>query len=106
MQREVSRRQEVYTSLLQSREEAKIREVRELPVITVLERPRVPVVGESRKTVLKVLMGGLAAGMIGVVIAFVAHAMAGAKRESGDEAREFFELIDAARPRFLRRRQA
>lgn len=106
MQREVSRRQEMYTSLLQSREEAKIREVRELPVITVLERPRVPVVGESRKTVLKVLMGGLAAGMIGVVIAFVAHAMAGAKRESGDEAREFFELIDAARPRFLRRRQA
>jgi uncharacterized protein involved in exopolysaccharide biosynthesis len=106
LQREVSRRQEVYTSLLQSREEAKIREVRELPVITLLERPTLPVVGEPRKTLLKALTGGIAAAVLGVAIAFIAHAMAGAKREPGDEAREFFELIDAARPRFLRRRQA
>jgi uncharacterized protein involved in exopolysaccharide biosynthesis len=105
LQREVSRRQEVYTSLLQSREEAKIREVRELPVITVIESPRVPVVGESRNTVLKALMGGLAAGMLGVLIAFVAHAMAGARRGPRDEAREFFELLDEVTPRFLRRRR-
>jgi len=106
LQREVTRRQEVYTSLLQSREEAKIREVRELPVITVIETPRLPVVGESRKTALKIVMGGLAAGMVGVLIAFIAHAMAGARREQGDDSREFFELIEAARPRIFRRRRA
>ena len=103
LQRDVALRQQVYTSLLQNREEARIREVRDTPVITVLESPRLPVVGEARESMQKGVLGGLAGGMFGALIAFLAQWVAGARRAPSDEAREFFELVRQATPRFLRR---
>ena len=104
LQREVALRQQVYTSLLLNREEARIREVRDTPVITVLAEPRLPVVGEARKSIQKGVVGGLAGGMLGVLIAFVAQGVAGARRAPTEEARKFFQLVEEATPRFLRRR--
>ena len=103
LQREVTLRQQVYTSLLQNREEARMREVRDIPVITVLEEPRLPVMPERRRLVLRVVVGGVMGGMLGVVIAFSARGAAGARRETSHEAREFFQLIDDATPKFIRR---
>lgn len=103
LQRQVALRQQVYTSLLQNREEARIREVRDTPVITVLEEPRLPVVGEARNSVSKGVLGGLAGGMLGVLIAFLAQGMVGARRQPSQEAREFFQLVEEATPRLLRR---
>jgi len=103
LEREVALRQQVYTSLLQSREEARIREVRDTPVITVLEAPRLPVVGESRRLVSKGVLGGLAGVVLGLLVAFLGEELAGARRESSGEALEFFELVEEATPRFLRR---
>jgi len=59
LQREVQLRLQVFTSLLMNREEAKIREVRDTAVITVLEAPGLPVVGEARKSVQKGVFGGM-----------------------------------------------
>jgi hypothetical protein len=103
LQREVALRQQVYTSLLQSREEAKIREVRDTPVITVLENPRLPVVGESRRVAQKTVVGGLTGAMLGVLIAFLAQGVSGARKAPSEEASEFFQLVSDATPRFLRR---
>ncbi len=103
LQREVALRQEVYTTLLQKREEARIREVRDTPVITMLEEPRLPLLPESRMTVLKTGLGALAAGLVCVVIAFLSEGLADARLLPSDDAREFFKLIDEATPRFLRR---
>jgi hypothetical protein len=103
LQREVVLRQQVYTSLLQSREEARIREVRDTPVITVFEKPRLPLVGESRKSVNKALLGGIVGGMLGVLIAFLAHGLSGARQIPSEEAREFFRLVQDATPKFLKR---
>lgn len=103
LQREVALRQQVYTSLLESREEARMSEVRDTPVITVLANPRLPVVGEARKSVMKGMAGGIAGGMFGVLVAFLVQAMAGARRQRSEEAREFFQLVEDATPRFLRR---
>jgi uncharacterized protein involved in exopolysaccharide biosynthesis len=105
LQREVTRREQVYSSLLQSREEAKIREVRDTPVITILESPQRPVTGESRKTALKAIVAALAGGMIGVLIAILSLAVAGARSVRDADAREFFDQLDAVTPRFLRARQ-
>jgi uncharacterized protein involved in exopolysaccharide biosynthesis len=102
LQREVNLRQQVYTSLIQNGEEARIREVRDTPVITVLEEPRLPVVGESRKAAQKAVLGGLAGGMIAVLIALLANGVAGARRSPSEAAREFFELMEEATPRWLR----
>lgn len=103
LQREVALRQQVYTSLLQKREEARAREVRDTPVITVFEDPRLPVVGEARNSKQKGVLGGLVGGMLGVLIAFLAQWVAGARRASSEEAREFFQLVEDVTPRFLRR---
>jgi len=104
LQREVSLRQQVYASLMQSREDAKIREVRDTPVLTVLESPRLPVVGEARNSVKKALLGGFAGGMLGVLVAFFLHALAVKRRRPDEAAREFFQLIEDATPRFFRPR--
>ena len=102
--REVGLRQQVYTTLLQNREEARIREVRDTPVITVLEEPRLPVVREARKSIQKGVLGGLVGGMLGVLIAFLGRGVARARRAPTEEAREFFQLVEEATPRFFRRR--
>jgi len=104
LQREVALRQQVYTSLLQNREEAKMREVRDTPVITVLENPRLPVVNEARGALQRGVLGGLVGGMLSVMIAFLADAARRARRESGEAGGEFFLLLEEATPRWLRRR--
>jgi len=104
LQREVSLRQQVYTSLMQNLEEARIREVRDTPVFTVLEAPRLAVSGESRKVVQKLVLGGLVGGFLGLLVAALMHQVGGARRSPNDDAREFFGLLEEATPRFLRRR--
>lgn len=103
LQREVTLRQQMFTSLTENQEEAKIREVRNTPVITVIEQPKVPVLAEPRHTVTKALLGALAGAVLGVIIAFLSQRVAGARTAPSQEATEFFELVDEATPRFLRR---
>jgi uncharacterized protein involved in exopolysaccharide biosynthesis len=102
LQREVTLRQQLYTSLLQNREEARIREVRDIPVITVIEAPQLPVLSEGRKSVFKALLGALVGSVVGLLIAFFTHVMTVTRRQSSSEAREFFTLLEGATPRFLR----
>ena len=103
LQREVSLRQQIYTSLLQNREEARLREVRDTPVITVIESPRLPVVGEPRKSVKKAIMGGFTWGFLAVLIAFFIEGIRAVRRTRTAESREFFKLVEEATPRFLRK---
>jgi uncharacterized protein involved in exopolysaccharide biosynthesis len=103
LQREVTLRQQVYASLAQNREDARIREVRDTPVITILEPPALAVVGEPRNTVKKAVLGGFAGVMIALLLAYPLRALATARRESPERSQEFFQLLDEATPRFLRR---
>ncbi|HUF66127.1 MAG TPA: hypothetical protein VMM17_09125 [Gemmatimonadaceae bacterium] len=69
LQREVALRQGVVSSLTQSYEDVRLREVRDTPVITVIEPPAVPVRPVSRRIPLRLLIGitfgiVLAAGII------------------------------------------
>ncbi|MDH5759762.1 MAG: hypothetical protein OEZ65_09260 [Gemmatimonadota bacterium] len=74
LQREVATRQQVYSGLVEAFEQARIQEVRNTPVITVLERPVVPARREPRGTVLKALLGLILGGMLGTAVVFVRHA--------------------------------
>lgn len=105
LQRDVALRQEPYTTLLQSWDEARIREVRDTPVITMIENPSLPASGESRKSLQKAAIGGLIGVGLGVLIALLARGVAGARREPSEESKEFFLLVEEATPRFLRRWQ-
>jgi hypothetical protein len=103
LRRDIALRQQVFTSLVQSREEARLREVRDTPVITVLEPPRLAVVGESRKTVMRAILGMLTGGLLGVLIVFLSHGVALARLAQNDTSREFFQLLESFIPSFVRR---
>ena len=105
LQRELGLRQQLYTTLAQNRAEARSREVRDTPVITVLEEPRLPVVPESRRVALKTVLGGLMGGLLGLLIAFLSQGLAGARRTPDKKAEEFFQLMEEATPRILKRKK-
>jgi uncharacterized protein involved in exopolysaccharide biosynthesis len=103
LEREVSLRQQEYSSLLVNREEARIREVRDTPVITVIEPPRLPLTAESRRSAQRTVLGAVCGIMLAVVLVLLTNGIARAKGESSEAAREFFESLAEATPRWLRR---
>lgn len=88
LNREVLRRESVLTGLLQSLEQARIAEVRDTPVITVLQEPFLPPGPDERRLVLAAALGIVLGGMAGVVMAFVIEAVR--RPAEGDPAREDF----------------
>lgn len=69
--RDVSMRQQVYTSLAQAFEQAKIEEVRDMPVTTIVDKPTVPVRPKSRGLMEKSFFALLAGGLAGLLIAWL-----------------------------------
>jgi hypothetical protein len=103
LEREVTFRQTLYTALARSREEARAREVRDTPVLTVLEAPRLPAIPESRRVVLKAALGGMMGGAIALFLAIGAQVLSGAKQRPDERSQEFYRLVREATPRLLRR---
>jgi len=101
LQREITLRQQTYTTLLQSQEEARIREVRDTPVITVLEQPALPALPESRHVAANAAMGAV----VGFLLAILLNVISLARRSASPSVREFFVALDEALPRFMRRRR-
>jgi uncharacterized protein involved in exopolysaccharide biosynthesis len=83
LRRDVEQRQEVYVTLSQAYEQARIEEVRDTPVITLLEEPNVPVRPDPRGLVSRGLLAGLVGALIGILLAFVRDAL-NAGRQLGD----------------------
>jgi uncharacterized protein involved in exopolysaccharide biosynthesis len=89
LQREVMLYQSVLTTLVQSYEQASITEVRDTPVITVLQEPFLPPGRDPRGTVLRAVLGIVLGGMAGIVLAFLVEAWR--RPISGDPGREDFQ---------------
>ncbi len=73
LQREVSMRQQIYTSLMQSLEQAKIEEVRDPAAISVVEAADLPPDPQRRTFFRKILLGLVVGLLAGIVLAFVIH---------------------------------
>ncbi len=74
LRRDVAVRQEVYRTLTQAFEQARIEEVRDTPVITIVQRPDPPLEPDARGLVAKACLGGVLGaflGAIGVLLASV-----------------------------------
>lgn len=101
LQRAVSLRQQVFTSLSQSYEEVRMREVRDTPVITVVEPPSVASLPEPRGRVLGILFGLFLGGLFGTVLSFISTTTA-RRQEAGDpEVEEFVISLHQARSGML-----
>lgn len=93
LNRTVSMRQQLYNGLAQSYEQAKIEEVRDLPVITVVEPPETPIAPEPHGTVRKTLIGIIVGVAIGILIAFGSHLITRLTRnQQSDDFVEFAAL--------------
>lgn len=68
LQREVTLQQQVVMGLAQQYEDARIREVRDTPVITVLERPVLPAMPDPRGRVVSTLLGAFVAFSLAVAL--------------------------------------
>lgn len=71
LEREVSTQRALYTELAQNLERARMEEVRDTPLITVLERPHTPALPESRGVLRNGAFALVAGGLVGVLLAFV-----------------------------------
>jgi uncharacterized protein involved in exopolysaccharide biosynthesis len=78
LQREVTMRQQLYTSLAQSYEGARIDEVRNTPLITLIEAADLPARPDPRLALVKGMLAGLVGLGLGSFIAAVRQAFGGA----------------------------
>lgn len=102
LQREVRNLQELYTSLAKAFEQAKIDEVRDTPVITVVESPEPAARPDSRGVVVRGI-ASLAAGFIlGVLLALVLEGLSGHPNSPTAEQAEY-QRLGGATLRDLRR---
>lgn len=83
--RDVQVKQQVYTSLAQAYEQARIEEVRDTPVITVVEQPDRPVRPDRRGAARSALVALIAGAMLGTLFAFVMTIMERERALNEDE---------------------
>lgn len=92
LEREVSIRQAVVSALAQNYEQARIDEVRDIPVITIVEAPEAPALPDSRMLLLRGLLALIAGALLGALLAFFLTFLRATRTDTADELDEFRRL--------------
>jgi uncharacterized protein involved in exopolysaccharide biosynthesis len=69
--REVAFRQQVVTSLAQSAEQMKVEQVRDTPVLTILDRPEMPATRDGRGSLSKAIIGLVVGALLAAIFVLV-----------------------------------
>ncbi|HJQ10157.1 MAG TPA: hypothetical protein VJ840_03930 [Gemmatimonadaceae bacterium] len=93
LQRDVNTRQAVYTTLAQAYETARIEEVRNTPVIMVVQHARTPVRPDARRLVLRVIIAFLATAVLTALLALTREYFWGEGRTTQPPAVEEFKAV-------------
>lgn len=96
LERQVAMRQELFTSLSQAYDDARIAEVRNTPLITVVESPEQPVQADPRGLRVRVLLAFMMGGMVGVGFAFTREFASQSRRNSAEDYLQFHQRWDEA----------
>lgn len=102
LERDVQLQQNVTSALAQSYEEVRMREVRDTPVITVIEEPSIPTEPNPRGRVKRGLLGIFLGGLFGVLMILVGDVMLRRREMADPDAAAFFEAVGDVR-RSIRR---
>jgi tyrosine-protein kinase Etk/Wzc len=97
LQRAVDLKQEVYVSLAKSYDEARIAEVRDTPVITIIDSAVAPDKPSGPKPVLNGIIGFLAGGVLAFLLVFLLEQRAHAMRSAAPEYRDLRQAWNVAR---------
>lgn len=84
LDREVSLRQRLYAALAEAYEQSRVDEVRDTPVITVLESPEVPALPDRRFLALKTVLATAAGGFLAALTLLGAHVLRRLRAEDAD----------------------
>jgi uncharacterized protein involved in exopolysaccharide biosynthesis len=97
LSRQVQLRQEVYQTLTKAYEEARIAEVRDTPVLTVIDSALAPVRPSGPHRTLGTLVALIFGGALGLLLAYVATARDRARRSPTPDYLEFRAALEEAR---------
>ena len=97
LERQVSLRNAVVTTLNQQYEETRIREVRDTPTIAVVESPTTSTVPEPRRRAMSVVLGLVLGGVIGMVMVLIGAASRSGRSLNDPSAAEFFAELDRSK---------
>lgn len=92
LDREVTMRQSLYTSLSQAYEQSRIEEVRDTPSITVIEHPTVPTSADTSYGLRNTLLGAIGGLFLGIILAFVRERFNESKTEGSKAFEDFSRL--------------
>lgn len=92
LQRKVTMRQQIFTTLTQVYEQARIDEVRDTPVITIIERVETPVLPDRRRLKLKAFISLIVGAMIGIFVALGREYLIRGHQQGFNEFSEFENL--------------
>jgi uncharacterized protein involved in exopolysaccharide biosynthesis len=93
LQRDLGVRQQIVAALAQSYEQARIDEVRNTPVITIVQLPEVPVRPDSRGVIFKSLLGALLGLMFGVAGTYLREVFARGRVQEPERFEEASQLL-------------
>lgn len=102
LQREVAVRQQVYVSLAQALEQARIDEVRDTPVLTLLEAPEPAAYPDARGTMMRGLLGFGFGGVLALVLALLRDYLRRSREANRSDYREFVRVGQSAFGRLRR----
>ena len=103
LQRDLTQQQMLFTTLTSSFEDARIREARDAPAISVVESPYVPVKPLPRGRLKRLVLGLVFGGMAAVIWSLLAAFLSGRRKEADPKAEEFFAEWRMTRAGVLRR---
>lgn len=106
LQRRVQLQQEVYLSLAQAYEQARIDEVRDTPVLTIIESPEGAAVPAGTGRAVAAVIGLVVGGLLGLLLAFAVEAVRRQRSRDPVEYAEFMALRDRLLGRLGRQRSA
>lgn len=92
LQRQVAHQSVLHTSLAQSFEQARLEEVRDTPVITLITRPDLPLRPVGRGLISRTLLAGLIGVVLAYLVAFAREAMSRARTPVQQDYEEFVVL--------------
>jgi uncharacterized protein involved in exopolysaccharide biosynthesis len=102
IQREVLLRQQVYSTLMQSYEDVRMRAVRDTPVITPFEAPVLPLRAEARGRLKMGLLGMFLGALIGIALTFISEMFARSRTAMNPDANDFVVTLQEVKGEMLR----